>query len=90
MLFKFLKIFTFSFKFLTTLVHSFLLFSNSFVNRKQLNLFIHHSFSDEVKSKTPFLVVVESWSILYSSKIVYLQVDWFTGYNEIMIEHQRS
>ena len=32
-------------------------------------------------------VVVESHSILYSSKIVCWQVDWFTGYNGIMIEH---
>ena len=63
------------------------LFSHSFVNRKELNLFIHHSFLDGVKSKTRFFVVVESRSVLYSSNIVYLQVDWFTGYNEIMIEH---
>ena len=34
-----------------------------------------------------FLVVVEPRSILYSSKTVYLQLDWFPGYNEIMIEH---
>ena len=26
-------------------------------------------------------------TVLYSSKIVYLQVDWFTGYNGIMTEH---
>ena len=32
-------------------------------------------------------VVVEARSILYSSKIVYLQVDWFTRYNGIIIEH---
>ena len=31
--------------------------------------------------------VVEPLSILYSSKIVCLQVDWFTRYNGIMIEH---
>ena len=37
--------------------------------------------------KTRFLVVAESRSILYSGKNVYLQVDWFTGYNGIMIEH---
>ena len=36
--------------------------------------------------KKQFLVV-ESCSILYSSKIVYLKVDWFTGYNGIRIEH---
>ena len=35
-------------------------------------------------------VVVESRSILYSIKIVCLQVDWLTGYNGIMIEHLRS
>ena len=40
-----------------------------------------------VKSKTQFFVVVESRSILYSSKIVCLQVYWFTGYNGVMIEH---
>ena len=34
-------------------------------------------------------VVIESRSILYSGKIVCLQVDWFTGYNGIMIEHLR-
>ena len=63
------------------------LFSNSFVNRKQLYLFIRHSFSDGVKSKAQLFAVVESHSILYSSKIVCLQVDWFTGYNGIIIEH---
>ena len=63
-------------------------FSNLFVNRKQLNWFIHHSFSDVVKSKTQiFVVVVESRSILYSSKLIYLQVDWFIGYKGNMIEH---
>ena len=50
------------------------------------NLFIHHSFSAGVKSKTQVLVVVESRSILYSSNIVYLQLDWFTRYDGIMIE----
>ena len=34
-----------------------------------------------------FYVVVESRSILYCSKIVWLQVDWFTEYNGIMTEH---
>ena len=33
------------------------------------------------------LLIVESRLILYSSKIVCLLVDWFTGYNGIMIEH---
>ena len=32
-------------------------------------------------------LVVESRSTLYSSKIVYLEVDWLTGYNGIKIEH---
>ena len=36
------------------------------------------------------IVVVESRSIFFSSKIVLLQVDWFTGYHGIMIEHLRS
>ena len=31
--------------------------------------------------------VVDSRSILHSSRIVYLQVDWFIEYNEIIIEH---
>ena len=30
-------------------------------------------------------LVVESRSTLYSSKIVYLEVDWLTGYNGIKI-----
>ena len=34
-----------------------------------------------------FYVVVESRSILYCSKIVWLQADWFTEYNGIMTEH---
>ena len=40
----------------------------------------------EGEIKTDF-VVVESRSIFCSSKIVYLQIDWFTGYNGIMTEH---
>ena len=43
-----------------------------------------------VKSKIQFCVVNKPRSILYSNKIVYLQVYWFTGYNGIMIEHYRS
>ena len=39
-----------------------------------------------MKSKTRFLIVVKV-AILYSGKNVYLQVDWFIGYNGIMIEH---
>ena len=50
------------------------------------NLFIHHSNTRGGDKNTGF-VVVESRSIFYSSKIVYLQIDWFTGYNGIMIEH---
>ena len=38
-------------------------------------------------SWTQFFAVVESRSILYSSKIVCLQADWFTGYNGIMTEY---
>ena len=37
--------------------------------------------------KNKVFVVVASCSILYCSKIVYLQIDWFTGYNDIIIEH---
>ena len=37
--------------------------------------------------KNTVFVVTESRSIFYSSKIVYLQIDWFTGYNGIMTEH---
>ena len=37
--------------------------------------------------KNTVFVVAESRSIFYSSKIVYLQIDWFTGYNGIMTEH---
>ena len=37
--------------------------------------------------KDTVFVVVESRSIFYTSKIVYLQIDWFTGYNGIMIQH---
>ena len=36
---------------------------------------------------TLFCVVVELHSIFFSSKIVYLKVDWFTRYNGIMTEH---
>ena len=36
--------------------------------------------------KNTVFAVVESHSILYSSKIVYLIVDWFTGYSGIMNE----
>ena len=46
---------------------------------------IHHS--NTRGEKRFFVVVVVSLSILDSSKIVYLQVDWFTGYNGIMITH---
>ena len=48
------------------------------------NLFIYHSNTREGEN---FFVVVESRSILYSSKIFYLQVGWFTGYSEILIQH---
>ena len=37
-----------------------------------------------------FFVLVESHSILYPSKIVSLQVDWFTGYNGNMTDQERS
>ena len=58
----------------------------SSIENNLIYLFIT-TLSDGVTSKTRFFVVVESRSIFYSSKSVYLQVDWFTGYNGIMIEH---
>ena len=64
-------------------------FSNSYIKQKQLNLFIHHS-NTRLGDKNRIFVVVESCSILYSRKIVCLQVDWFTGYNGIMVEHSWS
>ena len=47
---------------------------------------MHHANTRGVDKNTVFLVV-DSRSILYFSNIVYLQVDWFSGYNWIMIEH---
>ena len=47
---------------------------------------MHHSNTRE-EDKNIVFAVPKSHSILYSSKSVYLQVDWFTGYNRIMIEH---
>ena len=43
--------------------------------------------SQTTQSKIQFFVVVESRSVLYSSKIICLQIDWFTEYNGIMTEH---
>ena len=37
--------------------------------------------------KTQFFLVVGSRSIFYYSKIVYLQIDCFTVYDRILIEH---
>ena len=42
--------------------------------------------SSQTGLKARFFVIVESHSIFYSSKIVYLQADRFTGYNGIMTE----
>ena len=33
------------------------------------------------------LIIVEPRSIFYSRKIVYLQINWFTECNRILIEH---
>lgn len=49
-------------------------------------LFVHHPNTREGEKNTLF-VEVKSRSILYSSKIVYSQTDWFTEYDKIMIEH---
>ena len=63
-----------------------LLFSNSYVSGKNLiYLFIAPS-QTGLHQRHGFLVV-ESRSIFYSSKVIYLQFGWFTGYNGIMIEH---
>ena len=52
------------------------------------NNFIHSPFKRQNwKIKTQFFAVIKSRSIFYSSKIVYLKIDWFTGYKENMIEH---
>ena len=61
------------------------LISNSYVKQKQLNLSIY--FSNIRREQNTAFVVVESHSILYSSRIVYLKIDWSTRYNMIMIEH---
>ena len=50
-------------------------------------LFITQTPDGEIKHS---FLVVQSRSILYFRKIVSVQVDWFTGYNRIMIEHLRS
>ena len=49
-------------------------------------IYLFFTQTPEGKIKTVF-VVAEARLILYSIKIVYLQVDRFTGYNGIMIEH---
>ena len=56
----------------------FQLFPNSWVKRKSLNLFIHHS-NTRGEDKNTVFIVVELRSILHSSKIVSFQVDWLTG-----------
>ena len=57
-------------------------FSNSNVKGKQR----YHSKTREGDKNTVF-IVVESGTIFCSSKIVYLQIDWFTEYNGITIEY---
>lgn len=61
-------------------------FQISASNENNRYLLIHHSNTRGGKINT-VVVVVESRSNLYSDKIVYLQVVWFTGYSGIIIEH---
>ena len=63
------------------------LFYNSTSNE---NNFIYSSRKHQRGRRNTVFVVVESHSILYSRKIVCLQVDLFTRYNGIIIEHLRS
>ena len=72
------------FQSLNSNIYCYFLISSSIKNNF---IFIHHFFPEGIKSKAQFFVVGESRSILYSSRIVCLRVDWFTGYNGIMIEH---
>ena len=63
-----------------------------FLRQMNVTLFIHHPNTRGGDKNIVFVVVeshvkVESHSFLYFSKIVYLQVDWITGYNGIMIDH---
>ena len=51
------------------------------------NNFIYSSLKQQKGRQIIIFVVFESRLILYSSKIVCFQVDWFTGYIKIMIEH---
>ena len=59
--------------------HILLLFPNSCVKKNKL--FVHHPNTREGEKNSLFV------EILYSSKIVYFQTDWFTEYDKIMIEH---
>lgn len=47
---------------------------------KKKKLFVHHPNTREGEKNSLFV------EILYSSKIVYFQTDWFTEYDKIMIE----
>ena len=47
---------------------------------------MHHS-NTRRGYKNTFFVAVESCSILYSSKIIFVQIDWFIGYNRVMVEY---
>ena len=58
-----------------------------FLSLTKIISFIYSSLKRQRGDKNTVFVADESPSILYSSKIVYLQVDWFTGYDRIMIEH---
>ena len=57
----------------------------SSIENNLIYLFITPSQTGLIKNTV--FVEVESRSILYSSKIACLQIDWFIGYNGIMTEH---
>ena len=64
-------------------------YQNYFLILRQTEI-IYLFITQTPEGETTVFVVVESRSILYSSKIVCLLVDWFTGYNGIMTEHLRN
>ena len=57
----------------------------SSIENNLIYLFITPSQTGLIKNTV--FVEVESHSILYSSKIACLQIDWLIGYNGIMTEH---
>ena len=49
------------------------------------NLIYSHHSNTRGRDKNIVFIAVKSHSILYSSKIVYLQIDWFTGDNGLWL-----